>query len=166
MKWCWKTAATLIKYHLRMYLLWGRTGFALVLQWKLSRVGKWWHVYWYQIALFGGVVYPACLIWRFQPSVAYYCHESLLPYNIWCHTGVDHTVTLPYLKNPGWQYGDGYGWLSYSVLLYYNWGSLLPLYLSRGLKMHSGCANELYACSLLLTPPPPILVMACGCKCK
>ena len=58
-----KTAAALIQYHLRMYLLRGRTSFGLVLQWKLSSVGRWRHVYWYQIVLFGGVVYPACLIW-------------------------------------------------------------------------------------------------------
>ena len=34
------------------------------------------------------------------------------------------------------------------------WGSLLPLYLARGLKKRSGCANDLYARSVAIDPPP------------
>ena len=48
----------------------------------------------------------------------------------------------------------------------FDWGSLLPLYLARGLKKRSGCANDLYARSVAIDPPPNPVVLhksaACG----
>ena len=33
------------------------------------------------------------------------------------------------------------------------------LYLARGLKMHSGCANDLYSRSVAIDPPPNMVVL-------
>ena len=76
-----------------MYLLQGRTGFAMEIVKQIVESNKQWLVYDNmftdtEFPYLGG--WPACLIGKFRPSVAYdYCHESTEAYS-----GIAHYVRV------------------------------------------------------------------------